>query len=98
MGSISRRRFVAMLATVPFSRVVSVTASATAQANSLDPKKIEAVELILRRLIDSGAVPGVSYSIGNRSKTLAEGAFGLRAIDPRAPMETATHCPLASVS
>jgi CubicO group peptidase (beta-lactamase class C family) len=98
MGSISRRRFVAMLATVPFSRILPVTASATAQSNSLDPRKIQAVELILRRLVDSGAVPGLSYSIGNRTETLAEGAFGLRAVDPRAAMETATHCPLASVS
>jgi CubicO group peptidase (beta-lactamase class C family) len=98
MKSISRRRFVAMLAAVPFVRFVPATRSATTQHSSLDRSKVEAVELILRRLVDSGAVPGVSYSIGNRSETLAEGAFGLRVVEPRAAMKTKTHCPLASVS
>jgi len=33
----------------------------------------------LRRLVDSG-VPGVSCSIGNKTETLLEGAFGSRVI------------------
>lgn len=87
-----------MLAAVPFLRVGLAPVSATTERSSLERSKVEAVELILRKLVDSGAVPGVSYSIGNRSETLAEGAFGLRVVEPRAPMETRTHCPLASVS
>jgi CubicO group peptidase (beta-lactamase class C family) len=98
MESISRRRFVAMLASVPFARFVPTSFSATTERSSLSHSQIEAIELILRKLVDTGAVPGISYSIGNRSETLAEGAFGLRVVEPRAPMETRTHCPLASVS
>jgi len=98
MDDISRRRFVRMLAGVPFLTVAAPKLSATTQRTSLGRSQIEAVELILRRLVDSGAVPGVSYSIGNRSETLAEGAFGLRVIAPHTPMESATRCPIASVS
>jgi D-alanyl-D-alanine carboxypeptidase len=98
MKSISRRRFVAMLASVPFVRFVPTSFSATTERSWLSHSQIEAIELILSRLVESGAVPGVSYSIGHRSETLAEGGFGLRVIEPRAPMEARTHCPLASVS
>ena len=97
MGSISRRRFARMLAGVPFLGVVAPSVSATTQRSSLSRSQIEAVELILRRLVDSDAAPGISYSIGNRSEALAEGAFGLRVIDC-APMESVTRCPIASVS
>jgi CubicO group peptidase (beta-lactamase class C family) len=98
MENISRRRFVSMLAGVPFIGVAGRSASATSERNSLSRGQIDAVELILRRLVDSGAVPGVSYSIGNRTETLAEGAFGLRVVAPRTPMESVTRCPIASVS
>jgi CubicO group peptidase (beta-lactamase class C family) len=87
-----------MLAGVPFIGLAARSGFATAPHSSLSHEQVEAVELILRRLVDSGAVPGISYSIGNKSETLAEGAFGSRVIDPRAPMESGTHCPLASVS
>jgi CubicO group peptidase (beta-lactamase class C family) len=98
MEIISRRRFVRMLAGVPFLRVAAPKLSATTRRISLSHSQIEAVELILRRLVDSGAVPGISYSIGNSSETLAEGAFGLRVVASRAPMENVTRCPVASVS
>lgn len=98
MDNISRRRFVRMLAGMPFIGVAARTASATTESTSLSHSQIEAVELILRRLVDSGAVPGISYSIGNRNETLAEGAFGLRVLSPRTPMESVTRCPIASVS
>jgi CubicO group peptidase (beta-lactamase class C family) len=97
METISRRRFVRMLAGVPFLTLGAPKLSGT-ERSSFTHSQIEAVELILRRLVDSGAVPGISYSIGNRNETLAEAAFGLRVIDPRVPMESATRCPLASVS
>ena len=98
MESISRRRFVGMLAGIPFLRVGPASVSATTERSSLERSKVEAVELILRKLVDSGSVPGVSYSIGNRSETLVEGAFGLRVVESCSPMETRTHCPVASVS
>jgi CubicO group peptidase (beta-lactamase class C family) len=98
MVNISRRRFVSMLAGVPFLGVARRSASATSERSSLSRGQIDAAELILSRLVDSGAVPGVSYSIGNRTETLAEGAFGLRVVAPRTPMESVTRCPIASVS
>jgi hypothetical protein len=84
METISRRRFVRMLAGVPFLGVAVPNLYATTQRDSLSRRQTDAVELILRRLVDSGAVPGISYSIGNRTETLAEDAFGLRVIEPRA--------------
>ena len=98
MDNISRRRFVRMLAGVPFIGIAGRGASATAGRTSVSHDQVEAVEIILRRLVDSKAVPGVSYSIGNRSEMVAEGAFGLRLTDPRKEMESVTRCPLASVS
>ncbi len=95
MRDISRRRFLWMLASVPFLY------AGTAEKNrhgSLDRSQIEAAEHILRNLIEANTVRGISYSIGNASETLAEGAFGLRMIEPRAAMDSATRCPLASVS
>ena len=98
MDNISRRRFVRMLAGVPFVSVVAPQLSGVTQHDSLSHTQNEAIELILRRLVENGAVPGVSYSIGNRTETLAEGAFGVRVVTPPAPMEAVTRCPLASVS
>ena len=98
MGNISRRRFVRMLAGVPLIGVAAQSTFVRAERTSLGRSQIEAVESILRRLVNSGAVPGISYSIGNKSETLVEGAFGSRVIDPRTPMESMTRCPIASVS
>ena len=78
MHSISRRRFVRTLAGVPFLMAAPWRAFAASQSGSLRGSQIEAVEVILRRLVDSGTVPGISYSIGNTTETLTEGAFGLR--------------------
>ena len=97
MQNVSRRRFVRMLAGVPLLSFSAPKLSGT-ERNSLSQSQIEAVELILRRLVESNAVPGISYSIGNRNETLAEGALGLRVVNPGAPMEKVTCCPLASVS
>ncbi len=82
--SLSRRQFGALLAGVPF------LAAATANA--------AAIEGILRRLVESGAVPGVTYSLGEAHRTLLTGAFGLRSTEPPQSMERATRCALASVS
>lgn len=76
MDNISRRRFARMLAGVPFIGVAARGASATTQGHSLTHSQVEAVELMLRRLVDSSAVPGISvhgrcYShplIGHRSR------------------------------
>src|SRR2546430_13051106 len=88
MDNISRRRFVRMLAGVPFVSLAAPQLSGTTQHDSLSRSQIEATELILRQLVDTGAAPGVSYSIGNKTETLAEGAFGLRVVAPRTPMES----------
>ena len=80
MDNISRRRFVRMLAGIPLIGVAARSTSLTAGRASLSRSQIEAVEGILRRLVDSGAVPGVSYSIRNKTETLVEGAFGSRVI------------------
>jgi len=80
MDNISRRRFVRMLAGIPLIGVAARSTSVTAERSSLSRSQIEAVENILRRFVDSGAVPGVSYSIGNKTETLVEGAFGSRVI------------------
>ena len=98
MGNISRRRFVRMLAGVPLIGVVTQSTFVGAERTSLGRSQIEAVESILRRLVNTGAVPGINYSIGNKSETLVEGAFGSRVIDPRTSMESMTRCPIASVS
>ena len=98
MDNISRRRFVRILAGVPWIGFAARGASAATQGHSLTRSQIEAMELILRGLVDSKAIPGVSYSIGNKNETLAQGAFGSRVVDPRAPIENVTRCPLASVS
>ena len=80
INNISRRRFVRMLAGIPLIGVAARSTSVTAERSSLSRSQIEAVENILRRLFDSGAVPGVSYFIGNKTETLVEGAFGPRVI------------------
>ena len=98
MQEISRRRFVKTIAGVPFLIAAGPKAFAFPQNSAFGRNQKEAVEAILQRLVDSGAVPGISYSIGNANKTLAEGAFGLRVVGPRIPMEKDTRCALASVS
>lgn len=87
-----------MLAGIPLVGVAARSTSVMAERASLSHNQIEAVESILRRLVESGAVPGVSYSIGSKSETLVEGAFGSRVIEPRIQMESVTCCPIASVS
>lgn len=89
-----RGQFTALLAGVPFASA----ALARANVAGLTPTQRAAVERLLRRLVDTEAVPGLGYSIGNASETLAEGAFGLRALAPNQPMQIGTHCALASVS
>ena len=98
MHTVSRRNFVNTLAGVPFLMAAGARAFALPQSRALTSAQKEAVEAILRKLVDSGTVPCVSYSIGNASETLAEGAFGARVLDPRMPMDKDTRCALASVS
>lgn len=98
MHSISRRDAIKTIAGAPFLASAIARVSALPQNSGLTHSQVQAVEVILRRLVDSGAVPGISYSIGNASETLAAGAFGLRVVDPRTPMEKDSRCALASVS
>jgi len=93
--SISRRDFASLLAAFPFA---ANTAIAYAGSGALSVRQRAAAERIVRRLVQDGAVPGVSYSIGNATATLAEGAFGVRSLAPKFPMRPSTRCALASVS
>src|SRR5689334_381486 len=69
-----------------------------ARAASFTNEQRLAVEEILRREVDTGVVPGISWSIGTASETLAEGAVGLKTVSPDAPMGAATRFALASVT
>lgn len=91
---VTRRRFTALLASAP----LATTAFAHAASSAINDRQRAAVERLLRGLVDSAVVPGVSFSIGDASTTLMQGAFGLRALSPAEPMQPATRCALASVS
>ena len=78
---------------------VAVSARAAAPpGGGLSSRQRETAERILRREIADGVVPGIGYSIGNASETLAKGAFGLRTVAPAVAMRVETRCALASVS
>jgi D-alanyl-D-alanine carboxypeptidase len=95
MGTMSRGQFATLIVGAP---LVSAAGMCGAAAQGLSARGRQAAEGILRGLVDKGAVPGVSYSIGNAHETLAVGAFGSRCLKPRLPMEAVTRCALASVS
>ncbi|MFI5019791.1 MAG: serine hydrolase domain-containing protein [Dongiales bacterium] len=67
-------------------------------ATPWSPEQRAAAERILQREVDSGNVPGIAWSIGNATETLAEGGVGLRVVSPAIPVDAATRCALASVS
>jgi CubicO group peptidase (beta-lactamase class C family) len=89
----NRRRFTTLIAGVALMPAGIARATGT-----LTNRQRAAVERILRRFIDNQSALGVSYSIGDASTTLAQGAFGLRSRAPALPMESTTRCALASVS
>ena len=94
--NISRRQFMSLMGGVAATAIGwGVSAD---DSDSLAPAQIKAAERIVQKLVSSNAVPGVTYSIGNMRRTLATGAFGLRLISPRAPMNRRTRSALASVS
>ena len=74
----------------------SLTTPALVSAKSADLQAV--AERIMKREIDEGNVPGSGWSIGNTRETLAEGAVGLRVVDPAVPVDVATRFALASVS
>jgi D-alanyl-D-alanine carboxypeptidase len=96
-SSMSRRRFAALLGGLPLLYAMSAAAKSSAE-DALQPGARRAVEVVLRGLVEGNVVPGVSYSIGNATQLLAEGAFGLRVVQPAIQMTAATRCALASVS
>lgn len=81
-----------------FSTLSLLALAPAARAKPFDAGQRAVVERILQREVDNGIVPGIAWSIGDRSETRAEGAVGRRAIAPDRPMRSSTHCPLASVS
>ena len=72
--------------------------SSTPPSTPWGPEQRAAAERILQREVDSGNVPGIAWSIGNATETLAEGGVGLRVVSPAIPVDAATRCALASVS
>jgi D-alanyl-D-alanine carboxypeptidase len=95
--NMSRRRFAALLGGLPCLYAASAAAKSSA-GDALKPGGRRAVEVVLRGLVERNVVPGISYSIGNATQLLAEGAFGLRVVQPPVQMTAATRCALASVS
>jgi D-alanyl-D-alanine carboxypeptidase len=91
---LTRRRFTALLAGAP----LAATTFAHAASGAISDQQRAAVGRLLRGLVDSEIVPGISFSISNASTTLTQGACGLRALSPAEPMQAATRCALASVS
>ncbi len=81
-----------------FSTLSLLALAPAARAKPFDACQRAVVERILQREVDNGIVPGITWSIGDRSETLDEGAVGRRAVAPDSPMRSSTHCPLASVS
>jgi CubicO group peptidase (beta-lactamase class C family) len=69
-----------------------------ARAASFTNEQRLAVEDILKREVDTGVAPGICWSIGTASETLAEGAVGLKLVSPQTPMGAATRFALASVT
>jgi D-alanyl-D-alanine carboxypeptidase len=96
MRGISRRQFVCAIAGL--AAAAATRCGSSGNNDSLSQNQIQAAELILRRLVSTNAVPGITYAIGNRSRSLARGAFGLRVISPAASMNIQTRSALASVS
>ena len=81
-----------------FSALSLLALAPAARAKPFDAGQRAVVERILQREVDNGIVPGIAWSIGDHSETLAEGAVGRRAVAPDSPMRPSTHCPMASVS
>lgn len=95
---ISRRRLTSGLCGIPLLVVPATAAPSFSRARSLTAQQRATADGILQREINNGVVPGLGWSIGNPSVTLAEGALGLRTVSPAVPMGAATRCALASVS
>src|SRR6185436_17423042 len=85
----SRRQVTGALCVAPF-----LLAGLPARAASLTDEQRLAVQRILQREIDTGAVPGICWSIGTASETMAEGAVGLKIVSPDEPMGVATRVAL----
>jgi CubicO group peptidase (beta-lactamase class C family) len=90
----NRRRFTMLLAGV----ALAPTGIVQAGTGTLTQRQRAAVERVLHRFVENQSALGVSYSVGDASTTLAQGAFGLRSRAPALPMESTTRCALASVS
>jgi len=71
---------------------------AQSPATSFDSDRKAVAQRIVQREVDRGIVPGIAWSVGNAKETLAEGAAGLKAVSPAAPVNAATRFAIASVS
>jgi hypothetical protein len=78
MHVVSRRALTFAVCGLPF---VTLRTGA-ARPSGWNSQQRDTAERTLRRLVDTGAVPGISYSVGNSEEALAQGAFGLRTVAP----------------
>ena len=71
-----------------------------AQKGSVPPNRpdLNAATDSLRKLVESGFVPSVSYSVSNRAGIVEEGAFGFADISRRRKATAFTSYPVASVA
>jgi CubicO group peptidase (beta-lactamase class C family) len=83
-------------AMLPLRSVLAQSSPSPAPPFTADQRAV--AERILQREVDSGAVPGIGWSIGDASGTLAEGGVGLRVVSPAVPVGVATRFAIASVS
>jgi hypothetical protein len=87
----TRRRAI----TAALGGAAAIAIAGRARAAPFGSEQRAAAERIVRREVDAGNAPGITWSIGNTQETLAEGAVGLRIVSPAVPMDAATRFALA---
>ena len=74
-------------------------ASAEAQVSTVaSPARLAAATDSLRKLVESGFIPSVAYSISNRTGVIEEGAFGFADVAQHVKATASTAYPVASVA
>lgn len=81
---------------IALAAAIFVTAAATAGAQAA--VDIQRATDSLRRLVDRGVVPSVSYSVSSRSRVIYEGAFGYADVAKHLRATARTSYPVASVA
>ena len=84
----------------PFVVVVALLCGSVARAQTPAPHRpdLSAATDSLRKLVESGFLPSVAYSVSNRAGIVEEGAFGLADVQRRRKATAFTAYPVASVA